>query len=453
MTLGGRLAILAAAAVALAVCIAAGVVLLLVRSEVRGQLDDALRRDARDARVAGSLTVQKRRAPRSASSRSATVSLAPAPAGSVQTYAQLVRPDGSVAARSGGRLRLPVGPRARQVAGGRSGPFFTDVRVDGRRYRVYTVGAGSGTALQTVRSLADVDTLLHRLRIALIVVSVLATLLAAALGPVVARAGLRPVRRLTATAERVAATADLRSRITVRGRDELARLGRTFNEMLRALDASRSAQRRLVADASHELRTPLTSLVTNYELLVSDAPLTQEQRSRVKLAVRAQLGELATLVGDLVSLAEATEAPLERRDLRLDELVGAVADGMGENPAGVKLVTRLTPCLVHADSAQLERAVRNLLDNALKWSRPGGVVEVDVRDGRVRVRDHGPGIAPEDLPFVFDRFYRARQARTLPGSGLGLALVRQVAEAHGGSATAANANGSGAVFTLTIPGT
>jgi two-component system sensor histidine kinase MprB len=206
-----------------------------------------------------------------------------------------------------------------------------------------------------------------------------------------------------------------------------------------------------VADASHELRTPLTSLVTNYELLVSDAPLTQEQRSRVKLAVRAQLGELATLVGDLVSLAEATEAPLERRDLRLDELVGAVADGMGENPAGVKLVTRLTPCLVHANSAQLERAVRNLLDNALKWSRPGGVVEVDVRDGRVRVRDHGPGIAPEDLPFVFDRFYRARQARTLPGSGLGLALVRQVAEAHGGSATAANANGSGAVFTLEIP--
>jgi two-component system sensor histidine kinase MprB len=450
VTLGVRLTVLAAGAVALAVCVAAAVVLLLVRSEIRDQVDDALRRDARDARVAGSFDVAGRRAARPSDS-STNVALAPAAAGTVQTYAQLVRRDGTVVAWTGRRLALPVEARARSVAAARAGPFLTDLDAGGRRYRVYTVHAGKGTALQTARSLEDTDALLRRLRTALIVVVLLATLMAAALGPVVARAGLRPVRRLTATAESVAATGDLRRRIALRGRDELARLAGSFNRMLEALEAARLAQRRLVADASHELRTPLTSLSTNYELLVSGASLTRDQRNRVNQAVGSQLGELATLVDDLVSLAEAAEAPLELGVQRLDEVVRKAVERVGQSARGVKMVTRLEPSLVRADSAQLERAARNLLDNALKWSPVGGVVEVCVRECAVRVRDHGPGIAAADLPFVFDRFYRAREARKLPGSGLGLALVRQVAEAHGGSTSAENADGGGAVFTLALP--
>src|SRR5918996_247963 len=216
--------------------------------------------------------------------------------------------------------------------------------------------------------------------------------------------------------------------------------------MLAALGEAMASRRGLVADASHELRTPLTSIRTNIEVLERSEELEPEERERVVRDVRVQLEELSILVADLVELARGNERTDPPEPVRLDELVAEAVDRAGRVAPGVRFQTALEPVTVHAVPAQVERAVGNLLDNAAKWSPPGGTVEVEVRGGEVLVRDHGPGIDDSDLPHVFDRFYRAPAARGVPGSGLGLAIVRKVAEAHGGSVSAEPAPGGGARF-------
>jgi two-component system sensor histidine kinase MprB len=258
------------------------------------------------------------------------------------------------------------------------------------------------------------------------------------------------VRRLTETAERVSETGDLSERIEVEGRDELSRLAGSFNAMLAALEDSNRAQRQLVADASHELRTPLTSLRTNIEVLASDRALPAEERGRLLSDVVEQLGEMTTLIAELIELARAEEQTLQAEDVRLDLLAADAVERARRNRPGVAFTTRFDETVVRGVPGTIERAISNLLDNAAKWSPPGAEVEVEVREDRVTVRDHGPGIADEDLPYVFDRFYRARSARGMPGSGLGLAIVRQVAEAHGGGVVAERAEGGGTRIVLTL---
>jgi two-component system sensor histidine kinase MprB len=267
----------------------------------------------------------------------------------------------------------------------------------------------------------------------------------------VARTALRPVRQLTAAAEHVARTRDLSRRIESEGSDELSSLGASFNTMLEALDDSQRAQRQLVADASHELRTPLTSLRTNVEVLADADALSSEDRRRLLRDVVAQLDELTVLVTDLVDLARGDESAAISEDVRLDLLVAEAVERARRHAGDRHFLTDLEPCLIRAVPGKLDRAVGNLLDNAAKWSAPGGEIEVRVHAGEVTVRDHGPGIEDEDLPFVFDRFYRARSARGLPGSGLGLAIVRRVAESHGGEVWAERPAGGGARFRLRIP--
>jgi two-component system sensor histidine kinase MprB len=274
--------------------------------------------------------------------------------------------------------------------------------------------------------------------------------IAAGLGLVVARAALTPVTRLTETAERVTETRDLSERIDVSGRDELSRLAASFNTMLAALEESTRAQRQLVADASHELRTPLTSVRTNIEVLASDRALPPDERGRLLADVVEQLSEMTTLIAELIELARAEQQTVEPEDLRLDVLVAEAVERARRNRPGVAYSTELEESIVRGVPATIERAVTNLLDNAAKWSPPGATVEVAVRDGQLAVRDHGPGIADEDLPYVFDRFYRARSARGMPGSGLGLAIVRQVAEAHGGKVVAEPAEGGGTRMVLDL---
>jgi len=266
------------------------------------------------------------------------------------------------------------------------------------------------------------------------------------------RHAVRPVAELTETAEHVARTRDLSRRIDAEGDDELARLAGSFNTMLEALDASQRAQRQLVADASHELRTPLTSLRTNLEVLGSNGKLEAADRERLRRDLVAQLEELGELVGDLVELARDGEAPSEPLEpLRLDELVAAAVERAQRHAPEVVFAAKLEPCVVAGERARLDRAVANLLDNAAKWSPPGSAVEVRLVDGELTVRDHGPGIDPEDLPHVFDRFYRATAARGRAGSGLGLAIVRHVAERHGGTVRAEAAPGGGALLRLALP--
>ena len=261
--------------------------------------------------------------------------------------------------------------------------------------------------------------------------------LAAALGLLVSRAALVPVRRLTGAAERVARTQDLGHRIAPGGQDELGRLSASFNTMLAALERSRLAQRQLVSDASHELRTPLTSVQANLDALALGERLSEDERARILAAAQAQLRELGVLVGDLVDLSKTEVEELELEDVRLDLAAAAAIERARLHAPRCRFVLDAEPCLVRAAPARLDRAIANLLDNAVKWSPPGPrrPVEVRVRGGALEVRDHGPGIAEQDLPRVFDRFYRAPAARGLPGSGLGLAIVRQIAEAHGGACT------------------
>ena len=305
-------------------------------------------------------------------------------------------------------------------------------------------------AVQIARPLTEVEKSLNRIGLFLILVALGGVVIAAVLGLLVARAALTPVKRLTTTVERVTETQDLSERIDVEGKDELSRLAASFNTMLGALEESTRAQRQLVADASHELRTPLTSVRTNIEVLAGDRTLPPEDRRRLLSDVVEQLGEMTTLISELIELARAEQHTNEPEDVRLDLLVADVVERARRNLPQVTYSVELEPSTVQGVPATIERAVGNLLDNAAKWSPPGAEVEVEVRDGQLVVRDHGPGIADEDLPYVFDRFYRARAARGMPGSGLGLAIVRQVAESHGGDVVAEHADGGGTRMVLTI---
>jgi two-component system, OmpR family, sensor histidine kinase MprB len=372
--------------------------------------------------------------------------------GGAAGYAQLVQANGLVARSDGRGLGLPITPATRAVAAGRRPAFFTDATFAGTHVRVLTERAPlEGAVFQVALPLTEVDSALARLKLILAAVSLGGIALAAALGLLVSRAALVPVRRLTGAAERVARTQDLGHRIPTGEEGELGRLAASFNTMLAALEHSQVAQRQLVSDASHELRTPLTSVRANLDALALDERLPERDRARVIAAARAQLAELTVLVGDLVDLSKTEVDAIEVEDVRLDiAAAGAVARARLHAP-DCRFALHAEPCLVSAAPARLDRAIANLLDNAVKWGPPGGPVDVFVRGGRLDVRDRGPGIESEDLPHVFDRFYRARAARGLPGSGLGLAIVRQVAETHGGSVHVANDSGGGARLTLELP--
>jgi two-component system sensor histidine kinase MprB len=344
----------------------------------------------------------------------------------------------------------------KQVAAGQLASYFGDVYVtgtDGGRYhlRIHAVPFGQGQALQLARMVDEIDAALAQLRTLLLAVSAGGIALAALLGGVVARGAIAPVKRLTRTVEDVARTRDLTRRVAATGTDELARLARSFDDMLIALDLSLRQQRQLVADASHELRTPLTSLRTNLELLARGHPEDPAERQQMLDDLVAQIERLSQLVADLIDLArEEEEVPLPVEDIRLDEVAEAAVDDMRRRYPQVKFRAVLEETTIRGVRPRIARAVTNLLDNAAKWSPPYGVVEVNVSAGQVVVRDHGPGISREDAKHVFDRFWRAANARHLPGSGLGLSIVKSVAEAHGGSVSLEHPSDGGARFRLQL---
>jgi two-component system sensor histidine kinase MprB len=444
MSFRARIAISAAAAVALTVVAASILLYLVARDQLRAPVDEAL-----ESRAAEILSQQLGILP---PGPGGTAYLAVRPEfGEARGYVQLVRTDGTVLAPPRQDVRLPVDDQVRAVAGQRGAAFWTETEVDGEHLRVFTFAYGPDAAVQVARPLTEVDQSLGRIGLVLLLIAAGGVVIAAGLGLVVARAALTPVRQLTETVERVSETHDLSERIDVKGQDELSRLAASFNNMLGALEESTRAQRQLVADASHELRTPLTSVRTNIEVLAGDRTLPTEERRRLLSDVVEQLGEMTTLIAELIELARAEQHVVEPESVRLDLLVSDVVERARRNRPEVVYDVELEPVTVQGVPATIERAVGNLLDNAAKWSPAGAVVEVEVRDdGQLVVRDHGPGIAEEDLPYVFDRFYRARAARGMPGSGLGLAIVRQVAESHGGGVVAERAEGGGTRMVLSL---
>jgi two-component system sensor histidine kinase MprB len=351
-----------------------------------------------------------------------------------------------------GQKQIPVDSRAKALAASGHGRYFTTMTVGGTHIRVMATGIGWRGALLVALPLKDVDNALHSQLLLLALIAAGGILLAAVLGLLVARTALAPIGRFTRDTEAIADNPDrLESdRLSVEGGDELARLAQTFNRTLDALEQSVQAQRNLVADASHELRTPIATIRANLQLMRDEELLTPEDRQALRADVIDELDELTALVGDVVELARGSKPNGEPGDVRLDEIVTAAVERTRRRAPELTVVSSIEPTLVSGEGDRIARAVTNLLDNAIKWSPPGQTIEVGLHDGTLTVRDHGPGFHPEDLPYVFDRFHRARDARSKPGSGLGLAIVKQAADAHRGAVSAANAPDGGALMTISF---
>jgi two-component system sensor histidine kinase MprB len=349
-----------------------------------------------------------------------------------------------------------IGPAEFQVALGQRQWSARTVWMDGERYRLVAVPAEQGEALILAQSLESTDRMLDQLGLVMLLFGLAGMISAGLAGWGVARNGLRPVRRLTTAVEDIARTERL-DPIPVEGRDEVARLSTAFNAMLAALSASQARQRQLVADAGHELRTPLTSLRTNLDLLAqadTSTKLSAESRKELLDDVQGQITEMTTLIGDLVELARDDPSAVPAVEpVELAAVIGQAVTRVRRRASTVQFEVQTEPWWVTGDSAALERAITNLLDNAAKWSPEGGRVTVQLTRGTVMVADQGPGISEQDLPHVFDRFYRSTESRGMPGSGLGLSIVKAVADRHGGSARAGVGPEGGAAFWFHVPGT
>jgi two-component system sensor histidine kinase MprB len=449
-----RLTLIAAASVGAAILIAVVVCYMVVRGQLRGQVDSALQAQAVLVQRDGNFGLGGGDFPGLSAS-----------AGGRAPYAQIVATDGSVLSQFGGII-LPADSSTRSIAAGQAGGTLSDVTVSGSHLRVYTFhdsanapgGQQERVAVELARPLAQVDNVLTHLRLILVLLFAGGIALAAALGRLGARRVLAPLGEVAHAAQHIGETEDLTSRLRVRADDEVGQLATRFNSMLDRLESSRAAldesvraQRQLVADASHELRTPITSLRTNIEVLLAGGELEPDDRRRLLADVVEQSEELSALVGDLIELARGDEPVGTPEDIRLDNLVDESVARARRNAPGIDFRCDLAPVIVDGVPERLGRAVNNLLDNAARHSPPDGTVEVTVDQHGVRVRDHGPGVAEQDLPYVFDRFFRGTNARGRQGSGLGLAIVRQVTEQHGGHPEVVNAPQGGAQFSLHLP--
>ena len=372
-----------------------------------------------------------------------------------EVFGQIINSSGVVVQGDGGySIPALVTAEVKAVAAGKAPEFLATATSADSRVRIYVKPIQNG-AIEVAQELAPIDALLAQTRVLLIAFAAAAILLAAAFGALIGRAALAPVKRLTATVEEVTKTRDLSRRVAEHGRDELSRLGTSFDAMLGQLETSLRSQRQLVADASHELRTPLTALRTNLELLERGQPIDPVERQQLLRDLVSQMERLTTLVGDLIEVAREEETPLPFEELRLDEVVHEVVDDVSFRYPKVHFNVNASPSSINGVKVRVARAITNLLDNAAKYSPTGATVDVTVANGEVSVRDRGPGVAAEDAPRVFDRFWRSNDARQLPGSGLGLSIVKDVAESHGGSVTLERPidGGGGARFRLRLKGT
>ncbi|MGW1773604.1 sensor histidine kinase [Streptomyces sp. NPDC002104] len=457
LPLRSRLALLVTVAVALAVAAVAAVSWVMVRQQLSDQLDRSLMATNVSAEVGQ--TIQRERCltgpPQPGTSQIA---------GTLNATVQIVLADGTHCWVSG-PATLPVTGTDKEIAAGKRDKTLHDVTTtDGIGMRVYTLpvttpATGQVFAISIAKPLADIEKPLSTLAWVLVFVSGVGVLGAGVAGLWVARTGLRPVDELTGAVEHIARTEDLTVRIPDEGDDEIARLSRSFNSMTAALASSQERQAQLIADAGHELRTPLTSLRTNIELLArseeTGRAIPPEDRKELLASVKAQMTELASLIGDLQELSRPdAAAPGPLGVVALHEIAGTALSRARLRGPELEFDSDLAPWYVRGEAAALERAVVNVLDNAVKFSPPGSTVTVSLRAGELTVRDRGPGIPAEDLPHVFERFWRSPSARALPGSGLGLSIVARTVQRAGGTAAlrAPADGGPGTEAVLRIPG-
>ncbi|MGW8887241.1 sensor histidine kinase [Streptomyces sp. NPDC055749] len=457
LPLRSRLALLVATAVAVAVAAVAAACWFVTKAQLEQQLDESLRGSADEKYVQELI----------AACAGATNALRQPPPGSYTM--QIINADGKIC-RTVETSEIPatrddiaVAKREQRVS------LHSATAENGKEMRVYTYQyppsdraqsllPNSTVAVSVARPLSEIDNPLSTLAWVLLIVSGIGVVGAGAAGLWVARSGLRPVDELTDAVEHVARTEDLTVRIPVEGEDEIARLSRSFNTMTASLATSRDRQAQLIADAGHELRTPLTSLRTNIELLArsdeTGRAIPPDDRKALMTSVKAQMTELASLIGDLQELARPDAAqPGPLQVVALHDITRTALQRARLRGPELTITEELAPWYVRAEPAALERAVVNVLDNAVKFSPPGGTVEVTLHRGELTVRDHGPGILAEELPHVFERFWRSPSARQLPGSGLGLSIVARTVQQAGGEITLRPAaGGAGTEASIRLPG-
>jgi two-component system, OmpR family, sensor histidine kinase MprB len=438
VTLRNRVAVAAAVGVLIVVAGVSSVLYVSYAASLRSRVDATLVDAAQQA--SGIAQHLKQSAARSQSGPDFDVTV-----GSVQI--QLL--PGPVAPGQPARFG-PLGKRDVAVAKLAQAAYFADARDGSQQFRVFTAAwlGNPGSLVRTSRPASADDGALRGAALLLAALTVAAAALTYGVARLTAGRILRPIAELTAAAEHVTQTRDLTARLDFTGtNDEVGRLASSFDAMLAALHESLTAQRQLVADASHELRTPLTSLTTNLDLLEDGAGLADPQAPALVRAAREQAGELDQLIADLLDLARYRESTPHRETVRLDLLTDEAVRRLRQRVPRAAIDTELFPCLVHVDPAAVDHAVSNLVDNAIKWTPPDAAVRVVVVNGQVCVTDQGPGIAEEDLPHIFERFYRAPAARGMPGAGLGLAIVGGVARANNGT-VAVRTGPRGSTFTL-----
>jgi len=441
VTLRNRVAVAAAVGVLVVVAAVSGVLYFSYAASLHSRVDAALVDAAQQASTIAQNIKQS-----AGKSQSAPDFTEPVIVGSVAV--QLI--PGPVAVGQPSQFG-PLDNRDVDVADQVQPAYFADASDGGNQFRVYTAAMSGAGLVRTSRS-ADADNGALR-NAALLLAGLTVAAAGVTYGAARLTAGriLRPIAELTAAAEHVAQTRDLTARLRSAGTsDEVGRLTTSFDTMLAALHESVTAQRQLVADASHELRTPLTSITTNLDLLEDGAGLADPQAPALVRAAREQAGELDQLITDLLDLARYHESTPHRETVRLDLLTDEAVRRMRQRVPDAAIDTELHPCLVHVDPAAVDHAISNLVDNAIKWTPPGAAVRVVVEDGQVSVTDQGPGIADEDLPHIFERFYRAPAAQGMPGAGLGLAIVGGVAHANDGT-VAVRTGPHGSAFTLAFP--
>lgn len=366
-------------------------------------------------------------------------------------YLRVVSAKGQVTNLETQKISMPTTPQVLALARGGGRAFFSNSSAAGVPVRVYnTPSSQPGYAVQAIRSLDETNRTLNNLLALLVLISTLGIAAVAIVGLLVARTILHAVHQLHTAIDHVNETGDLGKRVSDAPPGELGALAEHFNKMLQSLEDSASARERLISDASHELRTPLTSMRTNLEVLARNPD--REDRERILDDVINQTTEIGGLMSDVINLARGVKPTFKPEPIRLDFLVKNAVERARRNYPQLTFEEELEENIILGSRSDLERAINNLLDNAGKWSFDGGIVEVSSHKGQVIIRDYGSGIAAEDLPHLFERFYRAAEARSRPGSGLGLAIVAQVVEAHGGSVSVSlPPSGGGSLFTLTLP--
>lgn len=444
-TLQGRLALLTGVSVALSVIFVGVTSYVVTRWTLLEELDRDLRSQALSVVSPLADDIEEFDA------------LAPGPLQPTEELLALVSTSGETKQLVGQRIKLESTPEEVAIARMQSGSSSRSVRLsDDVEYRVVSVpvsSKGEGYSIMYARPLTFLQSTLRSLWVVIVIAGMAGILTTTVASLLVAKGALAPVRRLSLAVRTVTQTDQLNP-IRIYGRDDLGQLTMSFNAMLRSLQTSREQQRQLIADAGHELRTPLTSMRTNIELLVADdksGMLPEGARSEILDDVAAQLGEFSALVGDLVALTSDDHLQRPHEPLDMSEVVEAAIERAKRRGPGITFNVTLEHSEIMGDASTLERAITNLLDNAVKFSPPDGAIDVLLEDGTITIIDEGPGIAEDELPQIFDRFFRSDRARNTQGTGLGLSIVQHTADAHGGVVKAGNQPGKGARFTFRVP--